>query len=102
MIDRSTQKVFDFVIKLANEHLHPDEIILFGSRARGNARQTSDYDLAFNFNAGQYQKHWGRFCLDVKENAPTLLSFDLVNLNEVSDEFIKKIREEGITIYQKE
>lgn len=27
------------------EHFHPRRIILFGSRARGEARDTSDYDL---------------------------------------------------------
>jgi len=35
------EKVIDFIV----EYTHPEAIILFGSRARGDYREDSDYDL---------------------------------------------------------
>ncbi|MFI4957496.1 MAG: nucleotidyltransferase family protein [Gammaproteobacteria bacterium] len=98
-MDETTQKVVNFVTLLANELIHPRKIILFGSRARGDARQTSDVDIAFDFDPDQYQQHWSRFCLNIEENAPTLLSIDLINMNEISSAFSEKIRAEGIVVY---
>lgn len=36
--------------------LHPDRIILFGSRARGDARGDSDYDLAVEIDAPDFRE----------------------------------------------
>ena len=49
-------------------------VVLFGSRARGELRSKSDSVVAL---FGGYQE---RFTLDVEEVAPTLLSFDFVNI----------------------
>ena len=68
-------------------------LILFGSRARGDNRERSDIDLAVSGG--------DRFSLDVEE-LPTLLSFDVVNLDgAVQPELLESIRREGITLYEK-
>ena len=41
----SIRQLIDYGIKTVD----PDRVILFGSRARGDARENSDYDLAFDF-----------------------------------------------------
>lgn len=41
----SIRRLIDYGIKT----VAPDRVILFGSRARGDARSDSDYDLAFVF-----------------------------------------------------
>jgi len=41
----SQDQVINQIIKRVTETEHPDRVILFGSRARGNARTNSDYDL---------------------------------------------------------
>ena len=70
-------------------------LILFGSRARGDNRERSDIDLAVS--GGDVV----RFSLDVEE-LPTLLSFDVVNLDgAVQPELLESIRREGITLYEK-
>ena len=70
-------------------------LILFGSRARGDNRERSDIDLAVS--GGDVV----RFSLDV-EQRPTLLSFDVVNLDgAVQPELLESIRREGITLYEK-
>ena len=35
------ERAIEIIVKVAD----PDQIILFGSRARGNAKQESDYDI---------------------------------------------------------
>ena len=41
VMDKSLEKIRDVII----ETVHPDKIILFGSRATGNYREDSDYDI---------------------------------------------------------
>lgn len=77
-LDPSVQEVIDYLIATAREYIHPDTIILFGSRARGDARPKSDYDLAFEFDSKKHSHDWSAFCLEVQENAPTLLPLNLM------------------------
>lgn len=73
-----------------------DKLILFGSRARGDYHQTSDIDLAV---AGGDVI---RFSVDVEDAVPTLLKFDVVNLDgSVQCELRKSIEKEGILLYEK-
>ena len=73
-----------------------DRLILFGSRARGDWRKTSDIDLAAS--GGNVPA----FAVDVSEDAPTLLDFDIVNLDgAVQGELRESIAREGVVIYEK-
>ena len=73
-----------------------DKLILFGSRARGDYRKTSDIDLAAT--GGDIV----RFALEAEEETATLLSFDIVNLDKtVQKELRESITKEGIIIYEK-
>ena len=72
-----------------------DKVVLFGSRARGDYKKTSDIDLAV----------WGgnipAFMLDVDEETSTLLNFDIVNMDRaVQPELRESIAREGVVIYE--
>ncbi len=67
---------------------------MFGSRARGDFRERSDYDFAFEV-PGIAQAEWSRFVLDAQENSPTLCGLDLVRLDEARGELKDKILLEG-------
>ena len=42
-----------------------------------------------------------RFTLDVEEEAPTLLSFDFVNMDDpVSQELKERVAQEGVVLYE--
>ena len=70
-------------------------LILFGSRARGDYRRESDIDLAV---AGGDQV---RFGLEVEDETPTLLEFDIVDLNApITDELRAMIHRDGRLIYE--
>lgn len=71
------------------------QVVLFGSRARGDYNRTSDIDLAVS--GGDVV----RFSLEVEEVISTLLSFDVVNLNgAVQEELLKSIGKEGKILYE--
>ena len=74
-----------------------ERVILFGSRARGDFRRTSDIDLAVE--GGDFV----RFALDVDEETSTLLKFDIVDLGRnIQEELLESIRREGRILYEKE
>lgn len=71
-------------------------IILFGSRARGDYYPASDIDIAVSGGdiAG--------FALDIEEETSTLLEYDIVNLSKpITDELRASIEKEGKVIYEK-
>ena len=71
------------------------KVILFGSRARGDFRKTSDIDLAVE--GGNFE----RFSLDVNEDTSMLLEYDIVNLNrEVQPKLRESIEKDGKVIYE--
>lgn len=73
-----------------------ERVVLFGSRARGDYKKTSDIDLAVT--GGNITL----FTLDVEEETSTLLSFDVVNLDgSVQEELRKSIEQEGKLLYEK-
>lgn len=73
-----------------------EKVILFGSRARGDYKRTSDIDLAVS--GGDFN----RFALDVDEETSTLLKYDIVNLDRaVQQELRHMIEIEGKIIYEK-
>ena len=78
------------------EQYQLDKVVLFGSRARGDFHRSSDIDLAV----------WGgsiaRFAVDVDEKTSTLLTYDVVDMNQdVSKELRDSIRREGRVLYEK-
>ena len=70
-------------------------VVLFGSRVRGDHRPKSDIDLAV-LGGGTV-----RFALEVDEEAPTLLSFDIVDIGKTtSDELRASVERDGRVLYE--
>lgn len=73
-----------------------EKLLIFGSRARGTYRERSDIDLAAKGG------NVSAFALDVEDETPTLLKFDVVNLNcPISDELQTELKRDGVLIYEK-
>ena len=89
------QPILEGIIVLAKQY-DIQKVILFGSRARGDNWECSDIDL--DVCGGDVT----RFSLDVDEVIPTLLMFDVVDLDEpVQPELRAAIQREGVVIYEK-
>ena len=73
-----------------------DRIILFGSRARGTGTERSDVDMAVT--GGDIDG----FYWEVKENFPSLLLFDIVDLDAgITPALQQELEKDGVTIYEK-
>lgn len=87
--------IADEIIFLAKKH-GVKKVLLYGSRARGTNSERSDIDLAIsggNFFA---------FAEDVDEKIPTLLKFDVANLDKnFAPEFRAEIEKDGVLLYEK-
>ena len=73
-------------------------IVLFGSRARGDNREHSDIDIAVY---GLPEPAWSDF-EDAVDALPTLLNFDLIDMNRpISEELRANIERDGIDLMTK-
>lgn len=89
------QRVLDDITACAKKY-NVDKIILFGSRAKGTHRERSDIDIAVV--GGDFDG----FYWDIKENAWTLLMFDIVDMSgRISEKLQKEIDKYGVTIFEK-
>ncbi|MBY0759082.1 nucleotidyltransferase family protein [Sellimonas caecigallum] len=89
------QTVLDEICSFAEKY-GIQKVILFGSRARGDFKPTSDIDLAVSGG------NIARFALDVDEETSTLLKYDIVDLERtMQPELRESIQREGKTLYEK-
>ena len=87
-------EVLQEIIQLAKQN-NVKQVILFGSRARGDYKKRSDIDIAFRGGNSSC------FILSVDEETSTLLEFDVIDLDKpVREELLQSIVEEGILIYE--
>ena len=83
-------------IAAIGRQLAVERVVLFGSRARGDNRERSDIDLAV---FGLPPSLASRF-RQALEDLPTLLSFDLVCVDErTAPALLENISREGVTLY---
>ena len=83
------EEVISEVAKLCR-NFHAKEVILYGSRAKGTARERSDIDIAVtgvkNFDILE----------EKREELPTLYSVDLLNMDTCRNDLLKEdIRQYG-------
>ncbi len=76
----------------------PKKIVLFGSRARGNARENSDFDLCV-IDKTCSESIWAKLVVDLEIEPWTLFKVDLVEFEKVSPEMQKNIKHEGLILY---
>ena len=78
-----------------------DKIILYGSRARGDAQERSDIDIAIVCPRA-IESDWFKV-IDVVEDADTLLSIDVVRFDTLSADnpLAQAIKKDGVVLYDK-
>ena len=87
------------LVRQLAEQPHVRRVWLFGSRARGDARQRSDIDLAIEAPAAT-RREWLDMCHLVEE-ADTLLPIDVVRLEEASRSLRASIQKEGRVLFER-
>ena len=83
------EEIIQAIIKICNE-FQAKEVVLYGSRAKGTARERSDIDIAVS-----RVKDFDTLSDEV-EDLPTLYSVDLLNLDTCrNDLLLEDIRQYG-------
>ena len=77
--------------------LNPSRVWIYGSRARGDARENSDFDLAFEVTQAD---SWSQFVTGVQDDPPALYKYDLVDIKKADKSLADAILREGILIYE--
>ncbi|MGH1468880.1 MAG: nucleotidyltransferase family protein [Bdellovibrionales bacterium] len=91
------KEVFNLLLKI--KRMFPvEQILLFGSRARGDFKERSDIDIAISAPACN-SRQW----LEIEElllyNSVSLLNIDLVRFDQITDPtFKERIESESISI----
>ena len=71
-------------------------IVLFGSRAKGNNTERSDIDMSV------YGGDFDGFYWNIKEKINSLLMFDIIQADSaISDDLKHEIEKDGVIIYEK-
>ncbi|HUU01711.1 MAG TPA: nucleotidyltransferase domain-containing protein [Myxococcota bacterium] len=84
--------------RIFKSHSKIEEVRIYGSRARGNAKRASDVDLAISA-PGMTSAEWAGLALDLRE-APIVYEIDLLREDKLPDGALKaKSRREGVRIY---
>lgn len=77
-----------------------DRIVLFGSRARGDAGARADIDLAVACPRAD-SRSWSEF-VEAAEDSPTLLHIDLVRFETAPLHLREQIVREGRVLYERD
>lgn len=83
------------ICAIASETLPHGRLILFGSRARGDARRRSDFDLAVLPKEGFSSEELIRFTEALEISSEIIYPLDIVDGRTASPALIEKIQTEG-------
>ena len=93
------KKVLNEIISLISANQMVDKILLFGSRARGDATERSDIDIAV-ICPKMPEKDWVRLWSSI-EQTDTLLEIDLVRYDQSPMDLQQNIIREGKILYER-
>jgi len=86
-------------VKFVVTELNPDQLVLFGSRARGDHRPDSDFD--FVVVGCRSTANWSKVSVALAEEPLTLYKIDLLRFEELSAEYKAEVEREGVRVYDK-
>jgi predicted nucleotidyltransferase len=95
MKDKRLNNIVDILV----DELHPEKLILFGSRGKGKAEFNSDYDIAID--SGKIDLSEKRILKEKIDKIIGLHKIDLVFLMEVDSGFKNIIQKTGKIIYER-
>ncbi len=105
--DTAPEHIVDEMVSRITEQLHPQRIILFGSRARGQARSDSDFDLLII--APSTEPRWRRTVpvyrllagLGVPKDIVWWTPEEVAEWRDVKSHFIHAAIREGRVLYER-
>ena len=101
MVLGNSNRIIEFIREEAARESTIDKVVLFGSRARGDHTEKSDFDIAI-YASQMSDLQWARWSLDLKEAVPTLCGLDLILVtSSLAASLLGSIKQDGIVIYER-
>ena len=79
-----SDKSYNLLVEFLKTYLQTEEVLIFGSRAKGNYKKGSDIDLVIK----------GKDCLDISayidDELPTPYMVDIINYSSIDNPELKK------------
>lgn len=97
--EQNEKLALNFIVMSAARFSFIESLVLFGSRARGDHKLRSDFDIAVGVNSSVTQQDWNSFCSVVNEDFPTLHSVDLIRFDALNSQLLQAVQREGKQIY---
>jgi len=97
--DLLPESIQDVVAHIAKSGL-AKKVILFGSRARGDSRDNSDFDLAVEWCEPKSIEVMNLLS-ELDEKPFTLHKIDLLSYNDATSSYVDEIKNEGIILWEK-
>lgn len=89
---------YDDIVNILIRYPEIDKVLIYGSRAKGNAKPSSDFDLAVfapNLDDLNFSKLWNEI-----SNLDLIFKFDILHWDNLENEKLKhKILSEGKSFY---
>ncbi|KYO64117.1 nucleotidyltransferase domain-containing protein [Thermovenabulum gondwanense] len=93
-------KILKELSKIFNKYCSVQKVFLFGSRARGDYKNTSDVDIAV-FSENISDREFNLLVDEINE-IDTALSFDVVHFEKLKKDSLKEnIIKDGVLIYER-
>lgn len=97
MMTKIEDPILKKIVEQVLQHCKPQKIVLFGSRARGDYREKSDYDISVS---GINESNYAEVLNAIDDNDFTLKKIDLLKYENLNEEYQKSVNTEGITLYE--
>jgi len=96
-----SENIRQFIIESASRHPGIERVILFGSRARKDAGERSDFDVAI-IAPGMTHAAWSHLVQEMQGQFPSLCRLDLALITpSTSAELRTKVQQEGVVLYDR-
>jgi len=92
----NTEKYKHIILPIIIKHLPDAKVILYGSRARKDAREGSDIDIALDMGKKIDRTIFNKILGDLEESRLPI-RYDIVDFHLVSEHMQKEILKDGIT-----
>jgi predicted nucleotidyltransferase len=97
---KSQRPLEQHIVETIVQHVRPKRIILFGSRAREDANERSDYDIAID-DERLTPLQLAKIRVGM-ETVPTLLAIEVVWMSQANEVLRRRILNEGKVLYERQ
>ena len=94
-MDNALERYKNIIIPIIIRYVPDAKIILYGSRARGDAKQGSDIDIALDMKEKIDRSLLNKILQDLEESRLPIC-FDIVDFAKISQDMQKEILKDGV------